>query len=140
MKEILKYRDNFYFNNKDFFLYVNNLNQIYITKLELYNGNWYPIKYGGFIGGKLYPSGHWRAINKNINKGCLQINLKTVKSINCNELYGLIVEIKNTNIKGEIVNYILNNLGIVWDNNQGKNYKQFGFPYFWNDPNKIKLL
>jgi hypothetical protein len=41
MYNLLQYQDNNYFNNTDYFLIYDNLNNFYTTKVHLYNGNWY---------------------------------------------------------------------------------------------------
>tara|TARA_R110000796_G_scaffold162503_1_gene279257 strand:- start:5398 stop:5820 length:423 start_codon:yes stop_codon:yes gene_type:complete len=140
MKELLEYRDNFYFNNTDYFLALNNLNQFYLTELESHNGNWYPKTYREFEGGKLYDSGHWRTINRFYNKGCLQTNMVSMLTINCKELYGRDVHYIGTPLKGKITKFLLHNMGVNWYNGQGKLYKEFGFPYFWNEPKNLELI
>jgi len=140
MKHLLEYRDSSYFNDTDYFLALNNLGQFYLTDLEPHNGKWFPKAHMGFKGGHLYDSGHWRTINKFYNKGFLQINMTTMPTINCNELYGMGVYYRGTLLKGRLTNFILGNFGVNWDNGQGKLHRQYGFPYFWNEPYKLELL
>jgi len=140
MKHLLKHRDNSYFNNTDYFLALNNLGQFYLTDLELYNGKWYPQTYNGFEGGKLYSTGHWRTINRFYNKGCLQINMSTIPCVNCKELYHREVHYKGTLWKGKITKFLLHNIGVNWYNGQGKLYREFGYPPFWNEPENLELI
>lgn len=139
MKELLEYRDNSYFNATDYFLALNNLGQYYLTNLELHNGKWFPKYYKAFEGGKLYASGHWRPINRFYNDGCLQINMTCMPAINCKELYGREVQYRNTELKGKITKFILHSMGVNWNTNQGKMFKKYGMPYFWNDPKNLEL-
>ena len=120
MKELLKYRDNSYFNATDFYLALNNIGQWYLTDLELYNGKWFPKYYKGFRGGKMYSSGHWRVINKPYFKGCTQVNIACIPCINFKELYGREVRYVNTELKGRITNVVIHNFGVNWNKNQGK--------------------
>ena len=140
MKNLLKYRDNSYFNDTDEFLALNNLGQFYLTDLELYNGKWFPKEYKTLEGGKLYDSGHWRSSNLYHNKGCLPICMTTLPCINANELYGKEVIYKGTKLRGRITKSILNNFGVNWKQGQGKLHKEFGFPYFWTEPKNLELL
>lgn len=140
MKELLKYRDTSYFNDTDYFLALNNLGQFYLTDLELHNGKWFPLTYNGFEGGKLYASGHWRTINRFYNQGCVQINISTMPCVNCNELYGREVNFKGTPLKGRVTKFLLHNIGVNWYKGQGKLHKQYGFPYFWNEPKNLELI
>lgn len=139
MKHLLKYRDKFYFNDTDYFLAMNNLGQFYLTDLEKSDGKWYPKHYRAFKGGKLYDSGHWRPINMFNNKGCLQINMLTLPCVNANDLVGLKVRYKDTELTGKISQFILHNMGIDWSENQGIRFKKYGLPYYWNEPHKLEL-
>ena len=141
MKHLLKYKeDSSYFNDKDYFLALNNLGQYYLTDLEISNGRWFPKYYKGFEGGKLYESGYWRTINRFYSKGCTQINMICMPVINCNELYGREVEYGDTGIKGRITKFILHNIGVNWYQGQGELKKKYGFPMFWNNPKNLKLI
>jgi|TARA_R110000824_G_scaffold105368_4_gene249299 hypothetical protein len=140
MKELLKYRDNCYFNATDYFLALDNLGQYHLTNLELYNGKWYPKFYKGFKGGELFKSGHWFSMNKVYSKGCAQINMTSMPAINCNELCGKEVEYVNTGIKGNLTNFSLHNMGVNWHQGQGKLHKKYGFPQFWNNPKNLEFL
>jgi hypothetical protein len=140
MIDLLKHRDNSYFNDTDYFLALNNLGQFYLTDLELDNGKWYPRAYDGFEGGKLYDSGHWRTINRFYNKGCLQLNMATIPAVNCKELYHRDICFKGTPWKGKITNFLLHNIGVNWYHGQSKLAKEFGFPPFWNEPKNLELL
>ena len=140
MKHLLKYRDNTYFNDTDYFLALNNLGQYYLTDLEKHHGNWYPLSYKNFEGGKLYKTGHWRTINRFYNNGCVQINMITLPCVNCNDLYGREVHLKGTSLKGKISKFLLHNIGVNWYQGQGRLHKEFGFPNFWNDPKNLELI
>lgn len=140
MKNLLKYRDCDYFNKTDFFIGINNLGQYYITDLEEFNGKWYPKTYISFKLSENYVSGNKRDINKYHNKGYIKINMTSIPSINCKEIYGKTVYYKGTKIKGKITNFMLDTLGINWFNGQGELFKKEGFPYFWNDIKNIELI
>ena len=138
MKKLLKYRDNSYYNTTDYFLAMNNDGRLLITDLELYNGKWYPKTYKGFKGGKLYPSGYWRPINRFYDKGCTQYNMSTIISVNFNEIKGLRILFKDTLLTGTLTKCIINSFGINWDKQPCKT-KEYGTPYFWNDPKNIEM-
>lgn len=137
MKELLQHRDISYFNDTDYYLVLNNLGQWLLSDLETSNGKWYPRYYRGFIGGKLYPSGYWRTINGFYAKGCSQINMSSIESVNCNELIGREVRFVNTEIKGTITKFLLHNMGINWY--RGQDFKKYGFPMYWNEPRNLEL-
>ena len=139
MKELLKYRDNSYFNDTDYFLADNGLGGLYLTDLELYNGNWYPKEYKAFRGGKLYPSGHWQPMPWFYNEGCCQMNFKTTTTVNCNELLGREVEYKGTGIKGTVTKFLLHNMGVNWHQGHGDLKRKFGLPNFWTELKYLKF-
>jgi hypothetical protein len=120
MKELLKYRNNSYFNDTDYFLALNNLGQLYLTELDNHNSRWFPREHKAFEGGKLYASGHWRPINRSYNQGCLQVNFIGLPAVNCNELYGREVELGDTGLKGRVSKFLLHNVGVNWYQGQGE--------------------
>jgi hypothetical protein len=136
MKKLLEYRDNFYFNDNDYFLvYVPTYKKFYVTKAELHNGYWYCayVKKLTFVGPFKKP--HWS------NGGAPQFKLTTVLTINTNELKGKRVKYENTELTGTLNHNVLNNLGVVWDRNLGYDiHKKYGLPFFWNDPKNLELF
>lgn len=113
LKTLLKYRDNSYFNNTGLFLLDNNLERTYVSKVHLYNGNWYS------------------------NEG-LKLKMTSIKCINCNELYHKEVVYSGTELKGVITKYRdPNSLGVNW--NQGINIKKYGMPNYWNNSLNLQL-
>lgn len=86
---MLKYRENSYFNDIDYFIFRNNLNQISINRAELYNGNWYSNNY----------------------------KLTSVESINFSEIYHKEIILKN-GVKGVVVKVMKNSLGIIYNQGQ----------------------
>lgn len=114
MRNQLKYRENNYFNSTDLFLLDNNLERTYVSKVHLYNGNWYS------------------------NEG-LKLKMTSIRCINCNELYHKEVVYSGTELKGTITKYQdPNSIGINW--NQGINIKKYGMPNYWNDPLKLETV
>jgi len=139
MREHLKYRDNSYFNDTDYFLADSGLNSFYLTRLELYRGNWYPKEHIGYDGGTLYPSGYWYPLHKWYNKGCTQVNMATTTSVNCKVFVGKEVEYKGTGIKGTVTQFLLHNMGVNWYQGQGELKRKYGLPYYWTEPKYLEL-
>lgn len=86
---MLLYRENNYFNDEDYFLFKNNLNQLLISKCEMFNGNWYSQNY----------------------------KLTSVPCINFKDLYNKEITLKN-GIKGKIIKALKNNIGILYNQGQ----------------------
>jgi hypothetical protein len=65
--------------------------------------------------------------------------MTSVPCINSQELSGLEVNYIGTPIKGKISSHhrIDGNFGIHWES--GPNIKNYGLPYFWNEPKNLKL-
>jgi hypothetical protein len=139
MKELLKYRDNSYFNETDHFLADNGLNGYYLTKLEFSKGGWSPTQHTAFVGGILFPSGHWQSMPRFHSVGCCQMLFTSTLSINCNELLGREVEYRGTGIKGTVTKFLLHNMGVNWHQGQGKFKRKFGLPNFWNEPKYLEF-
>lgn len=113
MKNILEYRENNYFNSADLFLLDNNLERTYISKVHLYNGNWYS------------------------DEG-LKLKMTSVRCINCNDLYHTTVKYTDTEVEGVITKFLTpNSIGINWQG--GKSIKKYGLPNFWNNPLNLDL-
>lgn len=112
MKKRLKYRENLYFNIDDFYVYENTFGKLFVTQVEFYNGNWY-------------------------SKVGLKEKMTTIKCYNANYLKGK--EITFNNLTGTISKFLSPvDLGINWK--QGQNFKEFGFPYYWNNINNLTLI
>lgn len=115
LNTILKYRQNDYFNKYDYFLiYDLGLKSYKLTQMFLSGGAYYTIdglKYKG----------------------------TSVPSINFNELKGFKIHYKETNLKGFISKAISGNIGIVWNQGQWYEFKNIGFPNYWNEPKNITL-
>lgn len=112
MKNLLEYRTNDYFNEKDDYLVYSSLNEFFVTQVHLYNGSWYT-----------NAKSHYK--------------LTSVKSINCNELLRKEVSFIETEVVG-IVNKRLNvDLGVSWK--QGKAIRKYGLPPFWNNPENLTI-
>lgn len=109
----LKYRENSYFNTEDLFILDNNLECLIITKLHLYNGNWYS------------------------DAGC-KYKMSSVKSINSREIYHSTVEYYE--VKGIVSKFLSapnNDLGILWES--GEAIKKNGLPHYWQNINDLKF-
>lgn len=110
----LKYRDNSYFNENDYFLILTNLNAFFITKVHPWNGYYF-------------------------SNESLKYKMTTVLTVNCNEIKGLTIRYEDTTLKGVISKFIEpNGIGVVW--NQGENYRKFGFPNYWNLMSNLTLI
>lgn len=113
MKNLLSYHENSYFNTEDVFIFYNNLSSLILTKVHLYNGNWY--------------SDH------------NNYKVTSVLTINYKELYGVEVNLKNTNFKGTLCDtdktLLPYDVGVMW--NFTGHFKG-GIPNFWNDINNLK--
>jgi hypothetical protein len=135
MKELLEYRDNSYFNDKDHFLfYYPSFDKLYINRVS-----------SGDKGGTFYSKFHKEFNTKQMfwyNAGPFEFKLTSLPSINCNELINQKVSYKNTDLTGRLGSHlILNNIGVHWDKSlNSTDFKKWGFPYFWNNPNDLKLL
>lgn len=132
MKDILKYRDNFYFNDKDYYLLLDvSLKRLYISKIGNYGGSWYVTEFKSLKRTTLVWS----------NGGPPQFKILSVPCINVNELLGLKIKYKNTELTGKIIKCVLDNFGILWDSHlTNVDFKKYGFPYFWNMPKDLELL
>lgn len=109
----LAYRDNNYFNTEDLFILNNNLEHLIITKVHLYNGNWYS------------------------DVGC-NYKMSSIKSINSKEIYHNAVEF--CGVKGFVSKFLSapnNDLGIMWES--GKAIRDNGLPNYWQNINNLKI-
>lgn len=140
MKRLFKYRDSSYFNDTDYFLLINNLGQLSLTKVELYNGYWFAKPDKRFKGGKLYPNGTWIPMNFHYNESCSPYKMTTVECVNATELIGKKIGYIGTELIGTVSKFITNNIGIDWSNNQGKKFKEYGLPTYWNELKNLKLI
>lgn len=112
-KDVANYNSNSYFNEEDYFLiYDIGLKKYIVSLMKEYKGAYYSV------------SG-------------LKYKATSVLTININELKGVDVLFKNTDIKGKISKSVTNTLGIVWDQGQAKDFKKSGFPYYWNEPKNL---
>jgi hypothetical protein len=134
MKQLCFYRDNSYFNNDDYFLiYDPALDKLFLNTAEC-----------GDKGGPFY-SAYRKTMNTEYklwyNKGPLEYKLTSVPCVNYNELISKIVRYKGTELTGKLAQHvILNNFGVHWDKNSPQNFRKWGRPYFWNDPNHIEII
>lgn len=110
----LKERETDYFNSTDVYLcYDAGINNLFLSKLELYNGYWYTLE-------------------------SLKYKATTIQVQNFNELYHTKVKYKGLEYFGTITKALEpKNLGIVWD--QGIQIKTNGLASFWNELNKLEL-
>lgn len=109
----LQYRDNNYFNEKDLFIFYSGY-KLWITKIHLYNGNWYS------------------------DVAC-KYKMTSVRSINSIELYHTNVEFKG--VKGVISKFLdtpNNDIGVMWES--GETIRKYGLPPYWNDINNLIYL
>ncbi len=114
MENKLQYRENNYFNLEDLYVFDNNLDKLLISKVHLYNGNWFS------------------------DVSC-QYKMTSVRCINCKELYGLSVE--HCGVKGTVSKFLggrFNDLGVQWVS--GEQIKKNGIPNFWNEINNLKFM
>lgn len=135
MIQLLEYRNNDYFNEKDFFLFYDlPLKKVYLSQLENFNGNYYPKEYKEYLTFS-HTSGVWS------NRGPSQFKMTSVKSLNYSNLIGLKMKYKGTELTGKIEQRcVLNSFGIFWDKKTAQYYKKYGFPNTWVDLNDIELL
>lgn len=132
MKELCFYRDNSYFNGNDYFLiYDLPLKRFHLNLCERNGGTYY--------------SAYRKIMNFNYkfwyNGGPLQYKMSTIPCINHKELIGLKVRYKGTELTGTIAEHVvLNGMGIHWDKHLASDYRKWGFPYFWNNPNHLEIL
>ncbi len=112
MKELLKYQESNYFNEKDTYLFHTNLKRFYVSKVHFYNGAWYT------------------------DVGC-KYKATTVLSINTKELFSLEVTYIGTELRGKMTKFMSpDNVGVNWY--QGQKFKLYGLPYFWNIAENLK--
>lgn len=113
MKNLLSYHENSYFNTEDTYLFHNNLNNLILTKVHLYNGNWYS--------------------NHNNYK------MISVSCINYKELHGTEVNLIETDFKGKLCDLdktlLPYDVGVMWKIN---GHIKGGIPTFWNNINNLK--
>lgn len=140
MEKLLKYRENSYFNDKDYFLLLDvGLNKFYLTDIENINGSWFVKEYRGY-GFKRFENNDFSYDFKH-NKNSLIYKMTSVLSINLNELIGLKVKYLNTELIGAISKGVLNNLGVQWDDKLSQDdFKKYGFPYFWNELKFLNVI
>jgi hypothetical protein len=112
----MKYQESDYFNDKDYFIiFVPSLNKFYVTKCHWYNGSWY-------------------------SDVALKFKMTSVLSLSAQNIIGRELNLKNTELKGVIGKVMSpNNVGIVWNQGQHKEFKKYGFPYYWNNINDLEL-
>ena len=110
----LKERETDYFNTTDVYLcYDAGINNLFLSKLELYNGYWYTIE-------------------------SLSYKATTIQTQKFSELYHKKVKFKGLDYWGTITKTLEpKNLGVVWD--QGKHIKVHGLANFWTELNKLEL-
>lgn len=109
----LSYKDNSYFNTEDLFILDNNLEHLIITKVHLYNGNWYS------------------------DVGC-KYKMTSVKCINSKEI--LKTSVEYWGVKGIVSKFLSapnNDLGISWES--GEAIKKNGLPHYWQNINHLKF-
>lgn len=112
----MEYQESDYFNDKDHFvIFVPSLNKLYVTKCHWFNGSWY-------------------------SNVALKFKMTSVLAISAGRITGREVTIKNTELRG-ITSKMMepNSVGIVWNQGQHKEFKKYGFPYYWNDINNLEL-
>lgn len=136
LKEVIQYRGNDYFNDEDYYILFDiSLKKYYITKIEMYNGSWYTKHLKSYSNETYYTKGRW------YDSGAPNFKMTSIPCINCNEIYGVEVKYKNTEIRGKITTWIFNNLGIFWNGKMNyKEYRKYGIPLFWNEMDKLEIL
>ncbi len=130
MKNLLSYHSNDYFNENDEFLIMDiGIKKMMVVRAELYKGNWYCVAN--------LPKWDSNYMSP------LEYNLTTVPTVNFKEVYGKEVTYVNTELKGKVTKALEGNpgsLGVNWNKGQGKLYRKYGFPYFWNNPKNLVLI
>ncbi len=107
----LRYRDNSYFNTEDLFILNNNLEGLIISKVHLYNSNWYS------------------------DAGC-KYKMTSVTCINSKEILKSSVEY--CGVKGVVSKILNQDLGIHWES--GEVIKKNGLPHYWQNINHLKFI
>lgn len=134
MKHLCFYRDNSYFNDTDYFLmYDPSLKKLFLNQCE------------ASTNGATYYSKYMKALDSRnmiwYNRAPLEYKMTSLACLNHNELIGLKVRYKDTGLTGTIAQHVvLNSFGVHWDKASSQDYRKWGFPYFWNDPNNLELL
>ena len=136
MEKYLKHRNNNYFNNLDYYLILDlSLKKLYLTKLELNNLTWYTKQYKKYRNATFYTNGRW------YDSGAPSFKMTSIICVNVNELIGKNIKYKNTELTGKLTKCIYGNFGVLWDKQlTSEVYKKYGFPYFWNELNKLELV
>lgn len=109
----LQYRENNYFNNVDLFVFNNGLGKLWLSKVHLYNGNWY-------------------------SNVALKYKMTSVRCINCKELYHSTVSYCGVEgIVSKFLDASNNDIGVQWK--FGKNIKKNGLHNYWIEINSLKF-
>lgn len=109
----LKNREPNYFNDEDYYLFLTNLGQYYVTKMHKFNGHWFT------------------------NVG-MRVKGTSVVCINCRELIKKTVKLKETELTGQITKFLQpDQIGINWYN--GKEVRKYGLPNYWNNVKNLKI-